>query len=99
MMDALEGVPYRLNKPRAAKPVIESKHQLRGMPERSSVICGELQPRGYTYKTSVLERSGRERSGDERSEIRKVRLQKVRKKRSGCKRSGFLFFKKNYSKI
>ncbi len=32
MMDALEGVPYHLAEPRAAKPVIESKHQLQGMP-------------------------------------------------------------------
>ncbi len=31
MMKALEGVPYRLAEPRATKPVIESKHQLRGM--------------------------------------------------------------------
>jgi hypothetical protein len=29
MMDDSEGVPYRLAKPRAAKPVIESKHHLR----------------------------------------------------------------------
>jgi hypothetical protein len=43
MMDASEGVPYRLAEPRAAKPVIESAHQLRGMHSRCSAISGELQ--------------------------------------------------------
>jgi hypothetical protein len=47
MMEASEGVLYRLAELRAAKPrVIESKHQLRGMPGRSSVISGELQAGG-----------------------------------------------------
>jgi hypothetical protein len=32
MTDASEGVPYLLVKPRAAKKVIESKHQPRSMP-------------------------------------------------------------------
>ncbi len=32
MMDTSEGVPYRLAEPRAAKPVIESKHQLQDIP-------------------------------------------------------------------
>jgi hypothetical protein len=35
-----------LAEPKAAKPVIKSKHQLRGMPGRSSVISGELQAGG-----------------------------------------------------
>jgi hypothetical protein len=43
MMDASEGVPYHLAESRAAKPVIESKHQLQGMRGRFSVISGELQ--------------------------------------------------------
>jgi hypothetical protein len=43
MMDASEGVPYRVAEPRAAKLVIESKDQLRGMLSRYSVINGELQ--------------------------------------------------------
>jgi hypothetical protein len=38
MMDASEGVPNHLAEPRAAKPVIESKQQLRNMLGRSSVI-------------------------------------------------------------
>jgi hypothetical protein len=44
MMDASEGVQYRLAERKAAKPVIESKHQLWGMPGRSSV--GELRAWG-----------------------------------------------------
>jgi hypothetical protein len=46
MMEASEGVLYRLAEPRAAKLVIERKHQLRGMAGRSSVISGELQAGG-----------------------------------------------------
>jgi hypothetical protein len=34
MMDASESIPNSLDEPRAAKPVIESKHQLWGMPGR-----------------------------------------------------------------
>jgi hypothetical protein len=49
MIDASEGAPYRLADPRAAKPVIESKHQLRGMPGRSSVISEELQAGEIAY--------------------------------------------------
>jgi hypothetical protein len=40
LMEALEGVPYRLADPRATKPVIESKHQLRDMLALSSIISG-----------------------------------------------------------
>ncbi len=40
--------PSRLPGPRAAKPVLESKYQLQGMPGRSSVINGELQAGGNT---------------------------------------------------
>jgi hypothetical protein len=43
MTDASEGVPYHFAEPKAAKLVIESKHQLQGMPGRSSAISGELQ--------------------------------------------------------
>ncbi len=46
MLDASQDVLYRLAEPRAAKPVIESKHQLQGMPGRSSFISGELQAGG-----------------------------------------------------
>jgi hypothetical protein len=42
MMDSSEGVVYRLAEPIASKPVIESKHQRRGMHGRSSVNSGEL---------------------------------------------------------
>ncbi len=45
-MDASDGVPYRLAESRADKPLMESKHQLQGMPDRSSVISGELQAGG-----------------------------------------------------
>ncbi len=46
ILNASEGVPYHLAEPRADKPVIESKHQLRDMPDRSSVISEELQAGG-----------------------------------------------------
>ncbi len=46
MMDDSEGVPYHLAESRAAKPLIERKHQLQGMPDRSSVISGKLQAGG-----------------------------------------------------
>ncbi len=57
MMEASEAVPYRLAEPKPTKPVIESKHQLQGMPGRSSVISGELQAGGnsiYLCLTGVL---------------------------------------------
>jgi hypothetical protein len=44
--DASEGVTYRIPEPRADKPVIESKHQLRAMPGRSPVISGEVLAQG-----------------------------------------------------
>ncbi len=42
MMDASEGVPYRLAEPESAKPVIESKVNISCW----AVISGELQARG-----------------------------------------------------
>jgi hypothetical protein len=57
MMVALEGVPYRLDlEPRVAKPVIESKHQLLGMPADLPLhISWELQTRGIDYVYVRLE--------------------------------------------
>jgi hypothetical protein len=46
MMEASKALPYRLAEPRTAKLVIDSKHQLQGMPGRSSVLSGELQAGG-----------------------------------------------------
>jgi hypothetical protein len=46
MMDSSKAVPYRLDEPKPTKPVIESKHQLQGIPGRSSVLSGELQAGG-----------------------------------------------------
>jgi hypothetical protein len=51
MMVALEGVPYRLAKPRATKPDIKSVPgtPAAGYAGRSSIISGELQTVGGSY--------------------------------------------------
>jgi hypothetical protein len=57
VVKASEGVPYHQGQPRVAKPIIESKHQLRPSPGRSSVISGKLQAGGVAYVCVWLERS------------------------------------------
>jgi hypothetical protein len=57
MMDATKGVSYRLAEPRAAKPVIDSKHQLRGMPADLQLKVGRCRLGGnsiYLCLTGVL---------------------------------------------
>jgi hypothetical protein len=54
MMDAVEGVPYRLAELRAVKLIIESNHQLWGMPPEGNP--GQLAYIFiiYTYSTTVM---------------------------------------------